>query len=234
MPPSCEQPVAKFDDSGMVFGVLCRDNMFRRHTLKLFDARNTSAGPFQDIYPDYKLIESAAIKAAKIAVNNNNNNNNNSTNNGNNSNNNNDSELPGDVNAQIANIVRKSLQTQWTSFEFSSDGNHLLLNSQSDQMLLLDGFRAEVEPLLITNRKNDAGIALGASFSANSKYILTGNDDNDFLIMDKATGELRKTLTGHVAPVGCVCSNPKYDVFATGCVNTVLWIAKDRELVSAT
>ena len=93
------------------------------------------------------------------------------------------------------------------------------------------GFRAEVEPLLVSNRKNDAGIALGATFSTNSKYILTGNDDNDFLVLDKATGELKKTLSGHVAPINCICSNPKYDVFATGCVNTVLWILKNGELV---
>jgi len=225
LPPTCEQPFAKFDESGMVFGVLCRDNIFRRHTLKLFDARNYEAGPFQDIFPDYKLMESAAIKAARLYLNNNNNNpiNNNpegdiynlSTPNNNNNNQN-----------QIQSIVKKSLQTSWTSFEFSSDGNHLLLNSASDFLLVLDGFRNDVEPLLITSRKNDAGVALGACFSANSKYVLTGNDDNDFLLLDRNSGELKRSLTGHVAPVGCVCSNPKFDIFATGCVNSVLWIPK--------
>ena len=118
-------PTTQINIVGMVFGVLCRDNMYRRHTLKLFDARNSSAGPFQDIFPDYKLIESAAIKAAKIAANL-------SASGGENTN----SSV---ADGGIQQMVKKTLQTQWTSFEFSSDGNHLLLNSQADQMLVLDG-----------------------------------------------------------------------------------------------
>ena len=111
----------------MVFGVLCRDNMHRRYTLKLFDARNSTAGPFQDIFPDYKLIESAAIKAAKVNANLAENSN---------------SSLVDDISSSsgsIQQMAKKTLQTHWTSFEFSSDGNHLLLNSQADQILVLDG-----------------------------------------------------------------------------------------------
>jgi WD40 repeat protein len=216
LPPQCEQPCAKFDESGIVFGILCRDNFYRRNVLKLFDARNFEAGPFQDIFPDARLIEAAAVRAART-----------STGTGTGSEEEMHSSSSG---AAIANQIRRTLQTAWTSFEFSSDGNHLLLNSLGDQLLVLDGFRADVEPLLITARKNDGGVPLGACFSANSKCILTGNEDNDFLVLDKASGELKKALSGHVAPIGCLTSNPKYDVFATGCVNTVLWIPKEKDL----
>ena len=118
--------------------------MYRRHTLKLFDARNSTAGPFQDIFPDHKLIESAAIKAAKIAANL-------TAGGGENSN----SRLADDFNGSSSNgaiqqMVKKTLQTQWTSFEFSSDGNHLLLNSQADQMLVLDGEKIFSSRLKVT------------------------------------------------------------------------------------
>jgi WD40 repeat protein len=174
-------------------------------------------------------MESAAIKAAKSYLSNTNNNINNGNPEGDFYN------IPNTTNninfnqSQIQSIVKKCLQTSWNSFEFSSDGNHLLLNSSSDFLLVLDGFRNDVEPLVITSRKNDAGVALGACFSANSKYVLTGNDDNDFLLLDRNSGELKRALTGHVAPLGCVCSNPKFDVFATGCVNSVLWIPKVQD-----
>jgi len=54
----------------------------------------------------------------------------------------------------------KLRDTAWTSFEFSPDGFHLLVNTHSDFMLVLDGYQNENRPVAITNRKNDAGAAL--------------------------------------------------------------------------
>ena len=54
--------------------------------------------------------------------------------------------------------------------------------------------------------------------------MLLGTEENELQIYDKLTGTLKNTLMGHVAPVGCVRCNPKYDLIASGCVNTALWI----------
>jgi hypothetical protein len=44
------------------------------------------------------------------------------------------------------------------------------------------------------------------------------------LIYDIDSGNLKQSLKGNVATVHCIRCNPKYDVFATACVNTALWI----------
>lgn len=119
--------------------------------------------------------------------------------------------------------VQRALQVQWNSFEFSPEGYHILVNTQSDLLLILDGFVAN-EPVIICNRKNDTASNLGACFSSDSNFIVTGNEDNDVLLYGKSDGELKATLTGHVQPVTSVRCNPKYDVIASGCVNTALWI----------
>jgi WD40 repeat protein len=94
-----------------------------------------------------------------------------------------------------------------------------------------------VEPLAITTRKNDGLAKLGACLSPNSKYVVTASEDNEVLIFDYkhssggvATGgaHLTAVLPGHVAPIGSIAYNPKYDLIATGCVNTVLWIPKEQ------
>lgn len=194
LPLKCEQPFVSFDESGIVFGVMCLDSITKRHSIKLFDARNYSSGPFQNVTPDSSLFESALAK----------------------------------VNPSLSSsAISQKFRDPWTSFDFSTDGNNLLVNTQSDALYVLDGFNSEVEPIVLNGRKNDAGLSLGACFSSNSKQVLTGNEDNQVLIYDTQSGELQGTLDGHVAPVGCVRYNPKFDEFATGCVNTVLWIPKD-------
>lgn len=196
LPPHMECTSSSFDASGVVFGMMGYDSWKKSHAIKLFDARNYEAGPFQNIVPDVGLMEKAVMKACPILT------------------------LP---------QTQKSLQSNWLSFEFSSDGNHILVNTQSDLLFVLDGFHPEVEPLTIASRKNDNGAALGACFSSNSKSVLTANDDNEVLILDKTTGEPRATPhPGHVSAVGCIRSNPKYDLMASGCINTVLWIPKDQ------
>jgi len=130
--------------------------------------------------------------------------------------------------SKLSNITtsqtQRALQAQWTSFEFSPDGQKILVNTSSDLMLVLDSFSAETEPVLLTNRKNDIGVNLGSCFSADAQSIISGNDDNELQVFDTFTGDLRGTLVGHVAPVGSVRCNPRYDMMASGCVNLALWI----------
>ena len=123
--------------------------------------------------------------------------------------------------------LQKIVSLPWTSFEFSPDGLHLLINTQGEVLYVLDGYQAK-EPLAIF-RKNDAGLALGACFSADARFILAGDDENAIQIFDRLTGELQDTLTGHISPVTHVRANPRFDVVASACVNTVLWIHPKSE-----
>ena len=196
LPSKIADPVVKYDRSGIIFGVQCRDYRKGLHSIKLFDARMYENGPFQDIAPQPNLLESAVMKGLQHSG----------------------SATPS--RQEIASQLSKT----WSNFEFSPDGLKILVNTGGDSLFVLDGFKEETEPLAICGRSNSTGGPLGACFSADSKYIIAGNDENEVQIFDNDTGDCKNTLTGHVAPVGCVACNPKYDVLATGCLNAVLWI----------
>ena len=119
--------------------------------------------------------------------------------------------------------IQRMVQSPWTGLEFSGDGLHILVNTNTDAVLVLDGFKRDVDPKVII-RKNEEGTNLGACFTTDAQQVITGNDDNDILFFNKETGFLNNTLKGHVSPVGCIRCNPKYDVIASSCVNTVLWL----------
>jgi COMPASS component SWD2 len=118
--------------------------------------------------------------------------------------------------------AQRILQSNWTGFEFSPDGFHLLVNT-NEALILLDGFKKDVLPVIIP-RKNESGTTLGGCLSADAKYIFSGTEENELQAFDKLTGVLKNTFFGHVAPVGSIRCNPKYDMVASGCVNTALWI----------
>jgi COMPASS component SWD2 len=119
--------------------------------------------------------------------------------------------------------TQRVLSSQWNSFEFSPDGLKILVNTQSEFLFLVDSFNADAEPSILC-RKNDSGCSLGACFSGDAQFVATGNDENEIQVFDVESGEVRATLTGHVAPVGSIRCNPRYDVMAAGCINTALWI----------
>jgi len=118
----------------------------------------------------------------------------------------------------------------WTSFEFSRDGNNILINTDSEIVWMVDSFRPDVQPRIFGPRKNDSNQRdLGACMSTDCQYVLTGNEDNELLVFNKSTGEQAACLAGHVSPIGCIAFNPKYDMFASSCGNTVLWIPNEAQ-----
>lgn len=191
-----QNPYVRYDGTGVVFGVQVQDQKTLLHSIKLFDARAYENGPFQDIVPDYPVLNAAVQKGMAAAGN----------------------EAPSKT------AISAMLNTTWSGFDFSPDGLHLLVNTTSDLMMVLDGYKEEVEPIAICARKNDTGSALGACFSADAKYIIAGNEDCEVQIFEKSTGKLANTLTGHVDAVSCVAANPQYNVLASSCFNTALWI----------
>lgn len=118
--------------------------------------------------------------------------------------------------------AQRILQSNWSGFEFSPDGFHLLVNT-NEALIVLDGFKKDVPPIVIP-RKNESGTTLGGCLSADAKYVFSGTEDNELQVYDKLTGVLKNTFLGHVAPIGSIRCNPKYDMVASGCVNTALWI----------
>lgn len=121
--------------------------------------------------------------------------------------------------------IHRALASSWYEMSFSPDGAKVLVNTASDILLCLDAFRPDIPPIVLTGRKNSTSSHLGACFTPDSRYVLSGTDDKQILIYDPHSGERLGNLNGeHVAHVTSVKCNPKYDLIATGCVNTALWI----------
>lgn len=121
--------------------------------------------------------------------------------------------------------VHRVLASAWHDFCFSPDGAKVLVNTSSDVLLCLDGFRPDVEPVVLSGRKNSSNMLLGVSFSPDSKHVYAGTEDKQVLVYDSLSGEQSGVLSGeHMTAVTAVKCNPKYDVIATAGVNTALWI----------
>lgn len=202
LPDYVTNPVVRYEGEGLVFGVQYQDYRTQGQSLKLFDARAIEKGPFQTISPKYEVLKNAVTRGLTKA---------------------------GGGSSPTRGQLAKALQAQWTDFTFSPDGLKILINTKSDLLLVLDGFEEDVEPLAICTRKNDTNGQLGACFSSDASCVVAGNDGNEVQIIDRTTGELKNTLSGHIAPVGAVACSPLYDVMATGCLNTVLWIRQEAQ-----
>lgn len=211
LPANVQNPRVQIDGTGAVFGVQVQDSLSGLHSIKLFDVRAYEKESFQDAAPDHTVLQSAVQKGLIAAGN----------------------EAPSKA------TIQSTLDTAWDSFQFSPNGKSLLVNTCSDLLLLLeDTPELNVEPLAICSRKNDTGNALGACYSADSKYVICGEEEGEVQVYELEWSEnkaakLVNTLSGHVDPVGCVAANPAYDVIASGCVNTALWIRnQDDEFMS--
>jgi WD40 repeat protein len=202
LPQYSEQVSVAYDGTGLVFGVCCIDGKSKKRSIKLFDARNYQQGPFEDLSPSVERMI-AALQGQPT-------------------------QAAASPSQPTHSQAMRILQSSWHGFEFSPDGFHLLVNS-SEALIVLDGFKKDA-PLVVIPRKGEYSSPLGACFSADAKYALCGTDDNDIHIYDKLTGTLKNSLTGgHVAPVGCIRCNPRYDIIASGCVNTALWVRTSKQ-----
>eukprot|EP01041_Mallomonas_annulata_P010922 gene10922-22799_t len=114
--------------------------------------------------------------------------------------------------------------TSFTGFEFSPDGNSILINTNSNHLMVIDGYNSETPPVIINSRFNSSNKKLGVNFTPDSQYIIAGTDTNAVHCYSRSSGDLMTTYNGHIAPIGCVRCNPKYDLLATSCINTALWM----------
>ena len=79
----------------------------------------------------------------------------------------------------------------------SLDGNHVLVNTNTDMILILDSFNGhQLEPMVICSRKNESGLQnLGLCYSADGKFIVAANDNREIAVYDAATGANVSILT---------------------------------------
>ncbi|CAM9395773.1 unnamed protein product [Discosporangium mesarthrocarpum] len=111
----------------------------------------------------------------------------------------------------------------WVSMKFSADGQNILISTDSSVLLMLDAFEGHVKQVF-TGHTNDNGSELDACFSPDTRYVLSGSEDSGIYVWNALDGSLASVLRGHVGPVGRVCCSPKYEVIASACMNTALWI----------
>ena len=77
---------------------------------------------------------------------------------------------------------------------------------------------------VFTEHQNDLHSELDACFTPNAEYVLSGSEDSGIYVWRADDGKLAKVLKGHSSPVGRVLCSPKYEVIASACTNTALWI----------
>ena len=66
--------------------------------------------------------------------------------------------------------------------------------------------------------------ALSSPLTFPWQHLLTGSDDGDVHVFGAEDGQLKTRLKGHTGPVRHVVANPVYEVVASACSSTLLWI----------
>ena len=128
---------------------------------------------------------------------------------------------------KVKTMQRHQAQTlaraRWTNLQFSSDGNHILISTDASLIIMVDAFECSVKQVFL-GHANDNGSELEACFTPCTKYVLSGSEDSNIHVWNVADGSIATTLRGHVGAVGHVICSPKYELVASACMNTALWI----------
>ena len=95
--------------------------------------------------------------------------------------------------------------------------------------LVIDAFELQIKRV-ITGYTNHSKLELMGSYAPDCGHIFIGSEDGDVCVYDasetrKSEAPIRR-LKEHVGPVRQVVCNPKYEVVASACSNTILWIPK--------
>jgi COMPASS component SWD2 len=132
--------------------------------------------------------------------------------------------------APIFQTAQELSLAAWTQLSFSPDGQKLLVTTRAGLTLVFESTYLQLERLVV-GYKNTKGLDVGASFTPDNQYLLTGSEDGDICVFDgrggpghqREEGVVHK-LEGHTSAVKQVLCNPKYEVVASACSNVVLWI----------
>ncbi|KAK4525189.1 hypothetical protein GAYE_SCF08G3095 [Galdieria yellowstonensis] len=110
--------------------------------------------------------------------------------------------------------------------KFSKDGRFMLVTTAEPQpkIQLFDAIEPANLLFTYTGHSNDESNYLEASFTPDSKQVLSGSEDGSIFIWSTTTGKHIVTLTGHEGPVCAVKWNPQYAMMASACQNVVFWL----------
>lgn len=128
---------------------------------------------------------------------------------------------------KLKNIQRQQAQAlaraRWTNLKFSANGLNILVSTDASLIVMLDAYDCSVKQVFL-GHVNDNGSELDACFTPDAKYVMSGSEDSGIYVWNTEDGTLATTLRGHVGAAGRVACSPKYEVVASACINTALWV----------
>jgi WD40 repeat protein len=139
-------------------------------------------------------------------------------------------------NSAVLNSIQKKVsqpglalelsKSKWKSITFNNSGKQILVKTESGVVVLVDGYDGAVTDTYFGEGMDGAPMkeTPGSCFTADGNSVMIGNADGSISCWDAVNGTMVKTLKGHVGPVSCIESNPKYAQFASSCTNVALWL----------
>lgn len=112
---------------------------------------------------------------------------------------------------------------EWTGLKFSPDGKTILVSTNGSMIKLIDAFTGNVLHTF-TGHVNAKNIPIEASFTPDSQYVLSGSSDGRIHIWSVEKGNKVAVLSSdHQDTIQCIQFNPKYMMFASTCMQMVIF-----------
>lgn len=109
--------------------------------------------------------------------------------------------------------------------KFSSNGSYILATTSGSNIVILDAFNGDKKKIF-KGFVNELGSRIEASFSPDSRYVISGSEDGSIFVWDVEVGNQVAKLEGHVKSCLHVKFSSHFVVMASACQNVVLWIPK--------
>ncbi|XP_036595933.1 WD repeat-containing protein 82-like [Trichosurus vulpecula] len=113
---------------------------------------------------------------------------------------------------------------EWTDLKFSKDGKLILLCTNGKFFHVIDAFNG-VPMYTFRGYNNSQGLALEASFTPDSQFVMVGSEDGKIHFWNAETGIKVAVLNGrHNSPITCLQFNPKFMTFASASFYLAFWL----------
>lgn len=120
--------------------------------------------------------------------------------------------------------INKKRDCDWVGLKFSPDGKTILINTNGPIMPLVDAFKGNLLQKL-TGHLNDMEVPIEASFTPDSKFVVSGSTDGKVHVWNADAGYRVCAIRGdHNGAVQCVRWNPKYFMVASACTTMCFWM----------
>jgi len=129
------------------------------------------------------------------------------------------------------NLPTAETNVELTGIKFSNDGKKFIVSTTAGTVHLLDAFQGNLLHTFTGLSLGGSNAQLECSFSPDSQYVLSGSGDGKVHMWSADSGKRVALLDGmHPGACQSVRFNPKYMMFATGCVNLAFWIPDLNEV----